>query len=107
MSTALRQCSREAKTHPHLIFLAQDQVTELCRGVAYSGHAAPGGRHEFIRELRAESVLAPEMAAIVARTEHPLLQAETLAMELEPQGIGVSVLCPGWVATHITESQRN
>ena len=58
-------------------------------------------------QARAESVLAPEMAAIVARTEHPLLQAETLAMELEPQGIGVSVLCPGWVATHITESQRN
>ena len=65
LSTALRQCSREAKTHPHLIFLAQDQVTESCRGVAYSGHAAPGGRHEFIRELTAPNqVLAPEMAAI-------------------------------------------
>ena len=33
--------------------------------------------------------------------------SEALAMELEPQGIGVSVLCPGWVATHITESRRN
>ena len=34
-------------------------------------------RHEFIRELkaRAEAVLAPEIAAIVARTEQPLLQA--------------------------------
>ena len=28
-------------------------------------------------------------------------------MELEPQGIGVSILCPGWVATRITESRRN
>ena len=28
-------------------------------------------------------------------------------MELEPQGIGVSVLCPGWVATLITGSRRN
>ena len=33
--------------------------------------------------------------------------SEALATELEPQGIGVSVLCPGWVATHITESRRN
>lgn len=34
-------------------------------------------RHEFIRELKAtaEEVLAPEMAAIVVRTEQPLLQA--------------------------------
>ena len=28
-------------------------------------------------------------------------------MELEPQGIGVSILCPGWVATRITESRCN
>jgi NAD(P)-dependent dehydrogenase (short-subunit alcohol dehydrogenase family) len=33
--------------------------------------------------------------------------SEALATELEPQGIGVSVLCPGWVATLITESRRN
>ena len=33
--------------------------------------------------------------------------SEALMMELEPQGIGVSVLCPGWVATLITESRRN
>jgi NAD(P)-dependent dehydrogenase (short-subunit alcohol dehydrogenase family) len=33
--------------------------------------------------------------------------SEALAMELEPQGIGVSVLCPGWVATRISESRRN
>jgi NAD(P)-dependent dehydrogenase (short-subunit alcohol dehydrogenase family) len=33
--------------------------------------------------------------------------SEALAIELESQGIGVSILCPGWVATHITESRRN
>ncbi len=33
--------------------------------------------------------------------------SEALAVELEPEGLGVSVLCPGWVATHITESRRN
>ena len=31
--------------------------------------------------------------------------SEALATELAPQGIGVSVLCPGWVATRITESR--
>jgi NAD(P)-dependent dehydrogenase (short-subunit alcohol dehydrogenase family) len=33
--------------------------------------------------------------------------SEALQVELEPAGIGVSVLCPGWVATQITESRRN
>jgi short-subunit dehydrogenase len=33
--------------------------------------------------------------------------SEALATELEPQGIGVSILCPGWVATCISESRRN
>ncbi len=33
--------------------------------------------------------------------------SEGLALELKPLGIGVSVLCPGWVHTRIGESQRN
>ena len=33
--------------------------------------------------------------------------SEALQVELEPAGIGVSVLCPGWVATNITDSRRN
>jgi NAD(P)-dependent dehydrogenase (short-subunit alcohol dehydrogenase family) len=33
--------------------------------------------------------------------------SEGLAMHLRPLGIGVSVLCPGWVRTRITESGRN
>ena len=33
--------------------------------------------------------------------------SEALATELEPHGIGVSILCPGWVATCISESRRN
>lgn len=32
---------------------------------------------------------------------------ETLRMDLEPHGIGVSVLCPGFVRTGIHESDRN
>ncbi len=33
--------------------------------------------------------------------------SEGLALHLAPLGIGVSVLCPGWVRTRITESARN
>ncbi|HTV88116.1 MAG TPA: SDR family NAD(P)-dependent oxidoreductase [Stellaceae bacterium] len=33
--------------------------------------------------------------------------SEALRAELAPQGIGVSVLCPGWVRTRITDSRRN
>lgn len=33
--------------------------------------------------------------------------SETLVQELEPDGIGVSVLCPGFVDTNIYDSQRN
>ncbi len=33
--------------------------------------------------------------------------SETLAAELADSGIGVSVLCPGWVQTRINESARN
>ncbi|MDA0338606.1 MAG: SDR family NAD(P)-dependent oxidoreductase [Proteobacteria bacterium] len=33
--------------------------------------------------------------------------SESMKQDLEPQGIGVSVLCPGWVNTHIHETERN
>lgn len=33
--------------------------------------------------------------------------SEALRAELAPRGIGVSVLCPGWVRTNIIASQRN
>ncbi len=33
--------------------------------------------------------------------------SEALRGELAPRGIGVSVLCPGFIRTHITDSRRN
>ena len=59
----------------------QSTLQDLCTDATGRRHGVaippPLIRHEFIRELKAtaEAVLAPEMAAIVARTEQPLLQA--------------------------------
>jgi hypothetical protein len=33
--------------------------------------------------------------------------SEGLRMEMAPRGIGVSVLCPGFIRTHIVDSHRN
>jgi 2-polyprenyl-6-methoxyphenol hydroxylase-like FAD-dependent oxidoreductase len=59
----------------------QSTLQDLCTDATGRQHGVaippPLIRHEFIRELKAtaETVLAPEMAAVVARTEQPLLQA--------------------------------
>ena len=56
-------------------------LQDLCTDATGRRHGVaippPLIRHEFIRELKAtaETVLAPEMAAVVARAEQPLLQA--------------------------------
>src|SRR5439155_22951716 len=33
--------------------------------------------------------------------------SESLAQELAPRGIGVSVLCPGWTNTNLGDASRN
>jgi len=56
-------------------------LQDLCTDATGRWHGVaippPLIRHEFIRELKAtaETVLPPEMASVVARTEQPLLQA--------------------------------
>jgi 2-polyprenyl-6-methoxyphenol hydroxylase-like FAD-dependent oxidoreductase len=58
----------------------QGALQNLCTDATGRRHGVaippPLIRHEFIRELKAtaETMLAPEMAAVVARTEQPLLQ---------------------------------
>jgi len=49
----------------------------------------------------------PGTAAYVASKFAVVGLSEALALELEGTGIGVSVLCPGSVDTHIYESARN
>ena len=47
------------------------------------------------------------LAAYVASKYGVVGLSEVLRTELAPEGIGVSVLCPGGVATRITDSERN
>jgi NAD(P)-dependent dehydrogenase (short-subunit alcohol dehydrogenase family) len=51
----------------------------------------------------------PNMAPYNASKAAVLAMSETLLYELEGQGsqVGVSVLCPSWVRTNISTSQRN
>ncbi|BEV01141.1 SDR family NAD(P)-dependent oxidoreductase [Novosphingobium olei] len=53
-------------------------------------------------------ITSPGTSAVYSATKHAVLAvSETLAHELRPHGIHVSVLCPGSVATNITEADRN
>ena len=52
-------------------------------------------------------VTVPGFGAYCATKHAVVALSETLAQELEGTGVGVSVLCPGLVATRIFESERN
>ena len=79
------------------------------------------GVHAFLPHIRAHGegghfVNTASMAGMVsglgfgpysASKFAVVTMSEGLAMHLKPLGIGVSVLCPGWVRTRINESGRN
>ena len=53
-------------------------------------------------------ITSPGTSAVYASTKHAVLAiSETLAHELRPHGMHVSVLCPGSVATNIPDADRN
>ncbi|WP_158257998.1 SDR family NAD(P)-dependent oxidoreductase [Sphingopyxis lindanitolerans] len=53
-------------------------------------------------------ITSPGTSAVYAATKHAVLAiSETLAHELRPHGLHVAVLCPGSVATNITDADRN
>lgn len=49
----------------------------------------------------------PSIASYNASKAAVVALSETIRLELAPLGIGVSVLCPGFVKTRITEADRN
>ena len=79
------------------------------------------GIHSFLPHIRSHGegghfVNTASIAGISSRqyfnpygaSKHAVVSmSEGLAAQLNPLGIGVSVLCPGFVRTHILESERN
>jgi NAD(P)-dependent dehydrogenase (short-subunit alcohol dehydrogenase family) len=81
------------------------------------------GLHAFVPRLRAQGgpahiVNTASMAGLIplegaglgayAASKYAVVAiSETLRLELAPDGIGVSVVCPGGVATRINEADRN
>ena len=68
--------------------------------------SGPGGRVVYTASMA--GMLAPAtMGPYTASKFATVAMAESLAAQLEGSGIGVSVLCPGFVSTRIHESGRN
>jgi NAD(P)-dependent dehydrogenase (short-subunit alcohol dehydrogenase family) len=68
-----------------------------------------GQRHILITASMAGLYAGPDLpiGAYTASKYAVVGLAEMLHAELEPEGIGVSILCPGSVSTRIGESKRN
>jgi NAD(P)-dependent dehydrogenase (short-subunit alcohol dehydrogenase family) len=83
--------------------------------------AAVSGIREFLPRMRAQGegghivntasmagmISPPHLSPYSATKFAVVAMSEALAGELQGTGIGVSVLCPGWVKTRINESGRN
>ena len=65
------------------------------------------GGHIVNTASMAGMICAPQMGPYNTAKFGVVALSETLAAELAGSGIGVSVLCPGWVNTRILESGRN
>jgi NAD(P)-dependent dehydrogenase (short-subunit alcohol dehydrogenase family) len=65
------------------------------------------GGHVVYTASMAGMVAPPQMGGYNTSKFATVAMAETLAAELDGTGVGVSVLCPGFVSTRIYESDRN
>jgi NAD(P)-dependent dehydrogenase (short-subunit alcohol dehydrogenase family) len=65
------------------------------------------GGHIVNTASMAGMVYGPRFSPYFASKFAVVNMSEGLAVELKPIGIGVSVLCPGWVRTRIVDSSRN
>ena len=65
------------------------------------------GGHVVYTASMAGMISPPNMGSYSATKYATVAMAEALSAELDATGVGVSVLCPGFVATRIHESARN
>ncbi|MBI5549154.1 MAG: SDR family oxidoreductase [Deltaproteobacteria bacterium] len=68
--------------------------------------AGRGGHLVFTASLSGLGVSLPFMAPYAVAKAGIVALGESLQMELEPHRIGVSIVCPGLVATRMSEGQR-
>lgn len=80
-------------------------VARGCRVFAPRMARAGGGHLVNVASL-AGLVHVPQMAAYNAAKAAVVALSETLLLELEPAGVRVSVVCPGFFRTTLTETMR-
>ena len=69
---------------------------------------AHGQGAHFVNTASMAGLLASGGLGVYCTTKYAVVGlSECLRLDLAPHGIGVSVLCPGFVSTNITESKRN
>lgn len=66
-----------------------------------------GSGHFLVTASLAGLVTSPGLGAYSASKHAVIGLTNTLREELEPEGVGVTVLCPGFVATNVFDSERN
>ena len=69
---------------------------------------AGGERGHVVNTASMAGLIASQGLGVYNTSKYAVVGlSETLAKDLKPYGIGVSVLCPGFVQTRIHESERN
>jgi NAD(P)-dependent dehydrogenase (short-subunit alcohol dehydrogenase family) len=69
---------------------------------------AHGQGGHFVNTASMAGLMASGGLGVYCTTKYAVVGlSECLRLDLEPYGIGVSVLCPGFVSTNISESARN
>ncbi len=69
---------------------------------------AQGDARHIVNTASIVGLMFGPSSGIYATSKHAVVGlSESLAQDLEPYGIGVSVLCPGGVRTRIMDSRRN
>jgi len=96
----------DAKTWDWLLGVNLGQVVHLTR--LYGPRMVEQGEGHIVYTASGAGIMAVPTLGPYCVTKHGVVAlAETLFLELQGTGVGVSVLCPGLVKTGIFDSERN